>query len=180
MFKRLKRYLIKAWDSVKSFGRKLFTKSHLIQATYFVGTVSLSALVLNWALPTWMAALVLGVVVVHEFAHYFTALSDGRKTYLPFFIPFIYGIIGGTRVKGHIPESDMKIALAGPSASALVCAVAIAVFLQSGFMPGVWCATWLLVSQVYAGTFGGDGRKYREAKSKLVPSYANVLYGAPI
>lgn len=177
ILRKIREKCAKAWRWVKEKTKKIFTKSHAVQAVYFTSTLAFSAFVLNFFLPSWMAAMILGVLVVHEFAHFFTAVRSGRQTYLPFFIPWIYGVIGATRVKGHEPVSDQKIALAGPKMGAVVCAGAMATCAYLGFWPGFWVAAWMLASQIYSGTFGGDGRRYRRAKAHLTDPF--LAYTAP-
>lgn len=166
----MKRFLKASWNKIKAAGRKvrsLFTKRRIWQAAYFTATVGVTAYLLVYMLPLWLAVLVLGVVVLHEFGHYFTGLKRGREVSLPFFIPAVWFVLGGTKIKGDEtdPEGTMKIALAGPTVGLVICAGGMITGAVMGFWPLFWASFWLGLFQVYNGTFGSDGRRYRRARS---------------
>jgi hypothetical protein len=139
----------------------------MFEATYFTIGVVASAYVLVKTLPLWLAALIFGVIFVHEFGHYTSAYRHGRVVRLPVFIPLYWGIQGATRVKDVDPVTDEKIALAGPKAGLAVTILAAIGFAFVGFTPGLWACLWLFVFQLYSGTLGHDGRKYWRAHSVL-------------
>ncbi|MEX0928749.1 MAG: site-2 protease family protein [Balneolales bacterium] len=83
------------------------------------------------------AALLLGFLAVHEFGHYFAAISHRVRTTLPYFIPLPYlspiGTMGAViRIKDRINDSKklFDIGIAGPLAGFVVSLVILLV----GFM----------------------------------------------
>ena len=113
-------------------------------------------------LPLWLGALIFLVVAAHEFGHYFAAAKTGQMPLLPFFIPLIYGVLGGTTVKGKDPNHLQSVALAGSIVSIIVMFISIAI----KFTPMAWASFWMLLFQVWSGTFGADGRRYRRHKDE--------------
>ena len=136
------------------------------QTTYCVGTAAATAAVLYAMLPIWLGIVILAIVAAHEFGHYFSALSLGQNPLLPFFIPLIYGVLGGTTVKGKDPIHLMTVALAGPMVGSIVSVIVMITALAMGFTPMLWAAFWMLLFQVWSGTFGADGRRYRRHKNE--------------
>jgi hypothetical protein len=136
------------------------------QAGYSLGTAAATAAVLYAMLPIWLGVVILAVVVAHEFGHYFSALNLGQNPLLPFFIPLIYGVLGGTTVKGKDPVSLQSVALAGPMVGAIVSVLVMIVGAAIAMTPMVWAAFWMLLFQVWSGTFGADGRRYRRHRNE--------------
>jgi hypothetical protein len=143
-------------------------KNGAMQLGWFVGTVAVSAAVLYYLVPVWLGMLILGVLIVHELAHFGTSQAQGHHAKLPFFIPYGIGITGMT----HMPwlfkvteVKDMKAArnavAAGPFAGLLLCLIVGLASLMVGFTPGAWAALWLGLYQAYGVTLGSDGRKIR-------------------
>lgn len=134
-----------------------------IQATYCLGTAAATAAVLWWFVPLWLACTILSVVIAHEFGHYFSAVLQGDSAYLPFFIPLGIGVLGGTWIDDD-PEHGMRNALVGPAVGLFIAlAVAVSAALV-GFWPAFWAGCWMVLFQLYAVTFGSDGRKYKRFK----------------
>ena len=150
--------------------RKKFTAKKLKRAawqtTYCVGTAAATAAVLYAMLPVWLGMVILAIVAAHEFGHYFMAATLGQDPLLPFFIPLIYGVLGGTTVKGKDPLHLMNVALAGPMVGSIVSIIIMIAAFAMGFLPMVWAAFWMLLFQVWSGTFGADGRRYRRHKNE--------------
>lgn len=149
------------------------------EAFYCVGTVVVTTAVLWWFMPLWLTTLMVAVVFFHEMGHYFTAIANGQAAHMPFFIPLVYAILGGTHVKGEDPFAGIKVAKAGPIVGALVAAVIAVAALLVGFMPAFWAASWMIVFQGYSGTFGSDGRKRKRFKRAIL-EYQAVLQGQPV
>lgn len=151
----------------KSIRRRKSFKSWLWQGIYCIGTAAASAAVMYTLLPVWLALTVAAVVVAHEFGHYFAAKKNGVNVKLPFFIPLGYGILGGTYVKDHQPGPAMEISMTGPFVGGLVAASILIGAFAAGNTPMMWAGFWMLVFQVWSGTFGSDGRRYRRARNEV-------------
>ena len=147
--------------------RRRKIKRALYEATWCIGTAAASAALLYWTLPVWLAAAVMAVVIAHEFGHYFVAAQLGQNPSLPFFIAFFIGVLGGTHVKGRDDAALQHVALAGPMIGALVSIAIIIGAMFAGFIPLAWAGFWLLVFQVWSGTFGSDGRRYRRHRNAV-------------
>jgi hypothetical protein len=141
-------------ERVKKYGRAFF------EGFYCVGTAAASAYVLWWFLPMWLAALIFSVVFVHEMGHYIAGLAQGVESWLPFFLPLVYALFGGTYTNTDDPNVRKWIDLAGPFAGILVAVVWAIVGFATGFTPLVWAALWQVFFQLISGTIGSDGRKY--------------------
>lgn len=137
-------------------------KRGFAQVLWCVGTAAASAGVLYVTLPLWAAGILLGIVMVHEFGHYFAALaSAGATPELPYFIPLFFFVMGGTHVVGESLNQGRFIALAGPIAGTLAAIAAMVVCWMLGFTAGIWFSAWMLAFQAWALTFGKDGKVYR-------------------
>lgn len=174
MISRLKRFTALIKNKIKSFFRRTYTSRRQIgyklwQAIYFTGTLALSGYVLQYFLPLWLAGAILSTFFVHEMGHYITALREKRKVDLPFFVPFIWGVAGATRIydRGSYPESDARIHMAGPSWGFLWAIAGAAVAAWYGFAAAGWAFLWLAVFNLWHGTFGSDGRFYAAMKKEM-------------
>jgi hypothetical protein len=154
------------WRGLKAAVRKVrswFPRRKVQQALAFAVTLAVSAYVLWYLLPTWLAAFIVGVVVVHEFGHYFAAKMKGFQAKLPLFFPGIYMMMGATQ----LPDGGNKnptVILIGPTIGMIASAGLMIGSYFVGFMPGVYAAGWMFLFQFYSGTFGSDGKAYRRAK----------------
>src|SRR5437667_12004970 len=106
----------------------------LLAGTIFSGSPTFDAYRASREPLTWMlsgvpfAATLLGILVVHEFCHYFTALPRGAAVSLPFFIPappaiFMAGTLGAIiRMRSSVRDRNARfdIAAAGPLAGLAV------------------------------------------------------------
>ena len=110
----------------------------------------------EWTRGLWFSLSFLGVLTVHEFGHYFTAVRNRVASSLPYFIPFPLGL--GTfgaviRLRDRIfsRREFFDIGLAGPLAGFLV-AVPLLIY---GFvtLPPLAEHIWV-VPQKYQGTGG--------------------------
>lgn len=136
------------------------------QSVYCLGTAAATAAVLYAMLPVWLGAIIFLVVAAHEFGHYFAAAKTGQMPLLPFFIPLIYGVLGGTTVKGRDPNHLQSVALAGPMVGSIVSIIAMFIAIALKFTPMAWASFWMLLFQIWSGTFGADGRRYRRHKDE--------------
>src|SRR2546426_10170782 len=106
----------------------------LLAGTMFSGSPTFDAYRASREPLTWMlsgvpfAATLLGILVVHEFGHYFTARARGAAVSLPFFIPappaiFMAGTLGAIiRMRSSVRDRNalFDIAAAGPLAGLAV------------------------------------------------------------
>ena len=106
----------------------------LLAGTMFAGSATFDAYRLSRAPFEWMlsgvpfAATLLGILVVHEFGHYFTARARGAAVSLPYFIPappmiFMAGTLGAIiRMRSAARDRNalFDIAAAGPLAGLAV------------------------------------------------------------
>src|SRR5438876_1010575 len=106
----------------------------LLAGTMFSGSPTFDAYRASREPLTWMlsgvpfAATLLGILVVHEFGHYFTARARGAAVSLPFFIPappaiFMAGTLGAIiRMRSSVRDRNalFDIAAAGPLAGPAV------------------------------------------------------------
>lgn len=137
-------------------------KRWMLEIGLCLGTAAFTAVAMWWFLPLWLAGSYLAVLMVHEMAHYLTALRLGMEVDLPVFIPLIIAVFGFTHMKFGTDLSKLrKVALAGPIAGGVVAVVLAAVAYIYAMMPMFWACLWLLAFQVFGATFGSDGRKYR-------------------
>lgn len=136
------------------------------QATYCLGSAAATAAVLYAMLPLWLGAVIMIIVAAHEFGHYFAAMRTSQMPLLPFFIPLIYGVLGGTTVKGKDPNHLQTIALAGPMIGSLVSFAMMLVAVALKFTPMAWASFWMLLFQIWSGTLGADGRRYRRHRNE--------------
>src|SRR3989454_178092 len=117
----------------------------LLAGTMFSGSPTFDAYRASREPLTWMlsgvpfAATLLGILVVHEFGHYFTARARGAAVSLPFFIPappaiFMAGTLGAIiRMRSSVRDRNalFDIAAAGPLAG-------LAVALPAALLGLVW------------------------------------------
>jgi len=136
------------------------------QSAYCLGTAAATAAVLYAMLPLWLGAVIMIIVAAHEFGHYFAAAKTGQMPLLPFFIPLIYGVLGGTTVKGKDPNHLQSVALAGPMVGSIVSIILMMISIAMRFTPMAWASFWMLLFQVWSGTFGADGRRYRRHRNE--------------
>lgn len=155
--------------------RKKLTSAFL-QGAVFVGTLGLSAAILWWFLPLWTTLALVGVILMHELAHYFAAIAHGTPANLPFFFAiggFNLGLIGGgTRIKTKDPYKRLQSVLAGPVVGGLVALAIMAGALIMGFTPAFWVGLLALFQQTLTATVGGDGRRYRRYKRAIAEDQA--------
>jgi hypothetical protein len=152
------------WEKVKRGVRRVkafFTRRRKIEAVAFVATLSLSVYVMRLFLPAWLVFMFAIVTVLHELAHYITALRYGQEPNMPYFIPLVYAFVGATYVEGEDPTAHMTISLIGPIVGMAVAATLAAACAYLRFFPGMIAALWLLAFQIFHFTFGGDGRRHR-------------------
>jgi len=145
-----------------------------IEGAYLFVSLAASAAVLWWFLPLWVAAVMLAVTIAHEFGHYFKAVYHGSDAWLPFFVPLVFGLYGAVYVATDEAAERVKFVLAGAPVGAFIAlAIAIGCAITS-FMPGVWLACWQIIFQLFSGTWGSDGRKYRRCRKEMAKRPGNV------
>lgn len=158
---------------VKKFGRAFF------EGFYCVGTAAVSAYVLWWFLPFWLATLIFTVIFSHEMAHYFTGIAQGVGAWLPWFLPLVYAVLGGTYTATDDPALRQKIVIAGPLVGGVVALIWAICGLATGFTPLVWAALWQVFFQLISATIGSDGRKYWRYRRVLKEQEAGSI-GSPV
>lgn len=138
-------------------------KRWLFEVGMCLGTAAFTAVAMWWFLPLWLSASYLAVLMIHEMAHYLTAIKLGMEADLPIFIPLIFAVFGFTHMKLHEVDFSKlrKVALAGPIAGALTAIVLAVVAYLYAMMPMFWACLWLLAFQIWGALLGSDGRKYR-------------------
>lgn len=135
----------------------------MFEAAVTVATACATAAVLYYLLPFWLGLMILTVLVLHEFGHYFAAYGQRKLPDLPIFIPLIFTVIGMTRVHGMpMDEAGQIILLWGPLVGLIVAAAfLIAAILTTGLGSAMFiAAVWMIVFQIYSATLGSDGRKF--------------------
>ncbi len=161
--------LLRKWGWHMSWLKKINArkvKRAAWQATYCIGSAAATAAVLYAMLPLWLGMLIMIIVAAHEFGHYFAAATTGQMPLLPFFIPLIYGVLGGTTVKGKDPTHLQSVALAGPVVGSIIAIIMMLAAITMRFTPMAWASMWMLLFQVWSGTFGADGRRFRRHKNE--------------
>lgn len=155
----------------RRWARKHQTAVAAVKWTLSIGSAALTIYVLDYFLPVWLTAAIASTVIVHELGHYVTARRLRRKADPPLFVPFIWGVISGTRIhnRGSDPIRDAQIHLNGPTWG-FIWSVAGACFSiwfgQEGMM---WAFLWLAAANLYHGTIGSDGRFYQSMKPTVTP-----------
>jgi hypothetical protein len=136
----------------------------ITQIGWFMGTIAASAAIMMVFYPYWLMVMLLAVLIAHELGHFGAAKLLNAKTALPMFIPLGPLAIGAT----WIPTKDLSkiraIAMAGPLAGTLVSVAMLVAFVLVGSPIGAWFASGMAVREIFAATFGSDGRKFRKAK----------------
>ena len=172
-----------AFRRVLRFGFRLWMRKRIIavgiaKMVLSLASAALTVYVLDYFLPTWLTAAIASTVFVHEMGHYITAKRLGRQVDPPLFLPFIWGVVGATRIhaRGSDPERDAQIHLAGPTWGfiwALAGAGFSLYFGQSGMM---WAFLWLSAFNLWHGTLGSDGKFYQSMKSQFTPDVEEPTY----
>lgn len=143
---------------------KLFKKTPKL----FYTIASLGALAaINYTLiPTPFVFLALGVLLVHELAHYFTAKRLGAEVSLPIFIPLPFIAIAFTKAKGLSSRSKMKVALSGPVTGFIAAVLFIIFNFIFQIVPSLSLVI-LAIGEILFNFIGTDGKKYRSAKKDI-------------
>lgn len=146
--------------------------------TLTIGSAALTVYVLDYFLPVWLTAAIASTLIVHEFGHYITALRMRRKADPPIFIPFIWGVWGGTRVpgRGSEPTIDGQIALAGPTWGFIWALGGAGFSLYFGQQTMMWAFLWLSAFNLWHGTLGSDGKFYQTMRPKFTPEVKEPVY----
>jgi hypothetical protein len=129
-----------------------------------IGTSLGSAALLYTLTHNPISFLIVAMLMVHEFGHYFSAKLKKYSPDLPFFIPLLPLIIGITRVKDLQPNNTSTIAFYGPFTALVFLLTFILhnyIYLLFSFVP-----LYLMFGfETFFNYFGSDGRKYRKYKS---------------
>jgi len=137
-------------------------KRWLFEVGLCLGTAAVTAVAMWWFLPLWLAGSYLAVLMIHEMAHYLTALRLGMEVDLPVFVPLIIAVFGFTHMKfGNDLSKLRKVALAGPIAGMAAATILAVLAYVYAMMPMFWACLWLLAFQIWGALLGSDGRKYR-------------------
>lgn len=150
----------------------------MFEAAVTVVSAAATAAVLYYLLPFWLGLMILTVLILHEFGHYFAAYLQRQVPDLPIFIPLVFTVFGMTRVHGMpMDERGQIILLWGPlvgllaAIAFLIAAIIIAEIGSAMFI----AAVWMIVFQLYSATLGSDGRKFwriRRARTQAAQAAA--------
>lgn len=136
----------------------------LTQAGWFLGSIAVSAAVMLAFYPAWLIVMLMAVLVAHELGHFGVARLLEIKSSLPLFIPLGPLAMGAT----YIPTKEQKhiraISLSGPIAGFTVSIAFLIAFLLVGSTIGIWFAAGMTLKEIFSGTIGSDGSKFRKAK----------------
>ena len=150
----------------KRFFSKIFSRGFALATAKWALTIGSAAgtiYVLNYFLPVWLTAAIASTVVIHELGHYLTALQVGRKADPPLFVPFIWGVLSGTRIhdRGSVPDKDARIHLAGPTWGFIWSLAGASFSLYFGQTGMAWAFGWLAAFNLWHGTIGSDGQFHK-------------------
>lgn len=162
---------VAAIEAVRHQGHRFSVAYSKFSVQFLVTTVTfgLSWLMLTMAFPLWLAMVVMGTAVAHELGHMYAARQIGYAPRTPFFVPFLFMIWSGTHIPGieKNPADVMTVAVAGPTAGIAAAGLALCAGIIWAFPAMAWAGFWMLAFQVYAVTFGSDGRRYRRAQKEF-------------
>lgn len=158
----------KLWRMVKKAVKKLrsiFTRRRVSNSLWTIASGAITSYVMWYLLPTWLAILIVSVVVVHEAAHYIYGRKKRMPINLPRFIPGIWFVMGWTYVDMD-PEDhgEAEYYLIGPAVGVAYCLLIGLGCYLIGFMPGVYAASWQCLGQIYSAVLGSDGRNYQKVR----------------
>lgn len=131
------------------------------QVLLSVGSAAGAAMLASIFVAPVIVAYIMGILIVHEYGHYWAALLGGAEPELPIFLPLGVLVIGMTRTRKVSHQLRKTIAGAGPSAALYVTGT-LAIL-------GVLLAAPLLITLGSIGVatecivfiFGSDGRIIR-------------------
>lgn len=171
-FRKVLNFAMRVWIRRNQLALRIFKLS------LTAGSAALTVYVLDYFLPVWLTAAIASTVFVHEFGHYFTAIRLGRKADPPLFLPFIWGVVGGTRIhnRGSDPEVDAQIHLAGPTWGFIWAMGGAAFSLYFAQTTIMWAFLWLGAFNLWHGTLGSDGKFYQTMKAQFEPEVEEPKY----
>jgi hypothetical protein len=136
----------------------------LKSAILSISTALGSAAVLYACIPLAPVIVMMAVISTHETGHFAIGSFTGADANLPIFIPFGFFVLGLTRIKKVQDEFKSAVAIAGPMSGAAAALGVMLLALWVGNIPLAVAATTALVYEVWSGTLGSDGRRFRTAK----------------
>lgn len=113
-------------------------------------------------LPFWPAVVMCSVIFLHELGHFVVARATGAKAQWPLFIPLGIFIVGFTIVKDIKDCYRRFIAIAGPFIGMLTAGLLMMLGSIYEIPALVIASSIALCWEVFAGTLGSDGRRYRQ------------------
>ena len=131
-----------------------------------VGTALGSAALMYQLYPASMVFISMAALIAHEYGHYLAALMHDGAPDHPVFIPLIIGSIGLTRVRNlpNLPARTKRyIILAGPTAGAMSALFMLPFAIMSGNPVLLWGVLLAMAWEIYNGTLGSDGKRWKEA-----------------
>lgn len=114
-----------------------------------------------------VASTVSTVLLSHELGHVVVGKMAGADVRPPLFIPLGIVFIGATRMSGVPQDSRAAIAISGPAAGVGAAAGLLVIGVLWGWPVLVWVASLAFTMEIWSGTLGADGRKYRNARREL-------------
>lgn len=126
-----------------------------------VGSALGTAAVAYALFPPLVGAAAVSILFSHELGHIVVGKVAGGEPSPPYYIPLGWILIGVSKIKGLSATARPWVALAGPSAGALMAAAILSIALWTGNVSLAWVAAAGLVFEIYAGSLGSDGRKFR-------------------
>jgi hypothetical protein len=136
----------------------------LTEALISIATGLGSAGLLLLFYPPVAAGMAMAVVIAHEYAHYFSAILQGGKPVPPYFIPLGVGVLGITWVRKlpHLSRRSRRyIIFSGPAAGMITATSLLPFAIAYGTPTLVLGVIFMLAFEIYAATFGSDGKKLR-------------------
>lgn len=120
---------------------------------------------MNLLFPFAVAAITMGVLITHEFGHYYSALLHDGDPCLPIIIPLGIGALGITRIR-NLPQLSSRarryVIAAGPIAGTLTAIALLPFAIVFGNKALVLTTLGVLAFEIYGGTLGSDGKKWRQ------------------
>ncbi|MEY3697077.1 MAG: hypothetical protein RJA41_727 [Actinomycetota bacterium] len=138
----------------------------ITQIGWFMGTIAASAAVMLVFYPFWLIVMLMAVLIAHELGHFGAAKLLGAKAAMPMFIPLGPLALGATWIPTKENFQIRAISMAGPMAGLLVSVALSIAFVLVGSNIGLMFAGGMALRELFAATFGSDGRKFRKAKGE--------------
>jgi hypothetical protein len=126
-----------------------------------VATALGTAAVVYALFPGLVGVVAISILFSHELGHIVAGILAGGEASPPVYIPLGWILLGVSKIKGLSDRSRPWVAMAGPGAGVMMALVLMSIAWWTGNVPLAWMAAAGLVFELYAATFGSDGRKFR-------------------